>query len=231
MPSPTMTSQARWTTFVSEIVGRSADRDAVQPLDDGRRAGARIGQPGREPRDRDPAGDRAVRGSACPAGSRVRRKPSSAPARSRRTSPAGCCTPTGPGASPTPIWIGVMIAATVNAMVNPIRWYRSVAAAQHPGRVHRRDQEPADQVRRDHHVRGLQRHRVVEDHLERLDLGDLAVRVHREAGRRVHPRVRGDDRDRSRRRPRSRSVRRSRSASTVSAGASRRCRSRRRSPR
>ena len=48
------------------------------------------------------------------------------------------------------------------------------AAPQHADRVDRRDQEPADDVGRDHHVGGHQRHGVVEDHLQRVDVDDLA---------------------------------------------------------
>ena len=54
------------------------------------------------------------------------------------------------------------------------------AAPEHPERVDRRDEEPADEVRGDEHVQRLQRHRLVEDDLERVDVDDLAGRVQRE---------------------------------------------------
>src|SRR5262245_1146606 len=67
--------------------------------------------------------------------------------------------------------------------------------AQHAHRVDGRDEEAAHEVRRDEHVERLQRHRLVEDHLERFDVGDATRAVEREAPGFVHPRVRGDDRD------------------------------------
>ena len=49
-------------------------------------------------------------------------------------------------------------------------------APQHAGRVDRGDQEAADEVGRDEHVRRLERHRVVEDHLDRVDVDHVARR-------------------------------------------------------
>ncbi len=66
-------------------------------------------------------------------------------------------------------------------------------AAQHPDGVDRRDQEPGDEIRRQDHVRDLVGDRRVEDHLPRVDGGDLAGR-RREPLRLVHPRVHRHDR-------------------------------------
>ena len=46
---------------------------------------------------------------------------------------------------------------------------------QHGERVDRRHEEPTDDVGREHHVGGHQRHRVVEDHAHRIDVDDLAA--------------------------------------------------------
>ena len=55
------------------------------------------------------------------------------------------------------------------------------APAQHPDRVDGGDHEAADQVGRDDHVGSHQRHRVVEDHPHRVDVGHLAGRVEGDA--------------------------------------------------
>ena len=68
--------------------------------------------------------------------------------------------------------------------------------AQHAHRVDGRDQEAGDHVRGEDHVRDLVGHRRVEDHLQRLDVGDLAA-GERVALRLVHPRVDGDHRERA----------------------------------
>ena len=68
------------------------------------------------------------------------------------------------------------------------------AAAQHAGRVDRRDQEAPDEVGRDHHVSGHQRHRPVEDDAHRVDVHDRAGGVQCHALGGVHPGVRRDDR-------------------------------------
>ena len=52
------------------------------------------------------------------------------------------------------------------------------APAQHADRVHRGDQEGGDQVGREDHVRDLVADRRVEHHLQRVDVGDVAGRVH-----------------------------------------------------
>ena len=104
--------------------------------------------------------------------------------------------------------------------------------AQHAHRVDRRDQEAADDVRGHDHVRGLQRHGVVEDHA-RADRRSTTCpdRVQGEARRLVHPGVGGDHRDGAADARDHDRARRSRSGPTASGAASRRCRSRRRSPR
>ena len=63
--------------------------------------------------------------------------------------------------------------------------------AQHAGGVYRRD-ETANQVGRDDHVRRHQRHRIVEDHPDWVNIDDVARGVERHALRRVHPRVCGN---------------------------------------
>ena len=69
------------------------------------------------------------------------------------------------------------------------------AAPQHPDRVDRGDQEAGDQVGGQDHVRDLVGDRGVEDHLERVDVGDGAVGAEREALGLVHPGVDGDHRE------------------------------------
>ncbi len=66
---------------------------------------------------------------------------------------------------------------------------------QHRRRVDRGDQEAADEVGRDDHVRRHERHRVVEDHADRVDVDDLAGGVERDAFGRVHPGVGRHHRD------------------------------------
>ena len=78
--------------------------------------------------------------------------------------------------SPTPICIGVAIAATVNAIVKPEPVIAVHPTAQHARGVHRGDEESADEIGSDDHVRRLQRHRVVEDDLEGIDLDHGASR-------------------------------------------------------
>ncbi len=69
--------------------------------------------------------------------------------------------------SPTPIWIGHGDGGHGERDDEPEAVIAVPAAAQHPDRVDRGDQEAADDVRGDHHVGGHQRHRVVEDHRQR----------------------------------------------------------------
>ena len=69
-------------------------------------------------------------------------------------------------------------------------------APQHPDRVDRRDEEPGHEIGRQDHVRNLVGHRRVEDHLPRLDRGDVA-RCRREPLWLVHPRVHRHDRERA----------------------------------
>ena len=70
-------------------------------------------------------------------------------------------------------------------------------APQHPDRVHRRDQEARHDVGGEDHVRHLVRNRRVEDHLQRIDVGDLAGRIERVPLGLVHPGVDGHDRERA----------------------------------
>ena len=69
-------------------------------------------------------------------------------------------------------------------------------APEHADGVNGGDHEAGDQVGREDHVRHLVGHGRVEDHLQRVDVGDLAIR-HREALRLVHPGVDGHDRERA----------------------------------
>ena len=69
------------------------------------------------------------------------------------------------------------------------------APPQHPDRVDRGDQEAGDQVGGQDHVGDLVGDRGVEDHLERVDVGDGAVGAQREALGLVHPGVDGDHRE------------------------------------
>ncbi len=68
------------------------------------------------------------------------------------------------------------------------------APAQHGEGVDGRDQESPHDISGDDHVGGHERHGVVEDHLHRIDVGDLPGRVEGEARRSIHPRVGGDHR-------------------------------------
>ena len=122
VPRPTMTSQARWTTLTSEIVGRSPAGTLSRPCttvavpvlgSDSHEARPGIGiPPATVPSEFEVAEQRL--------GDVARR--SAAPARSRRTSSGWSLYTHRASASPTPIWIGVAIAATVKAMTNPSRW-------------------------------------------------------------------------------------------------------------
>ena len=118
---PTMTSHARCTTFTSPSVGRWLAGTRVEALHHGGRPGARIGQPRRQARDREAADHLPLRVQVTEDASRARRSTSWARARWRRTSPARCCRPTAASSSPTNIWIGAAIAATVNGMMKPSR--------------------------------------------------------------------------------------------------------------
>ena len=71
------------------------------------------------------------------------------------------------------------------------------AALQHADGVDRGDEEAADEVGGDQHVRRLVGPGVVEDHLQRIDVHHLAGAVQREPGRLVHPGVGGDHRERA----------------------------------
>ena len=66
---------------------------------------------------------------------------------------------------------------------------------QHPDRVDRGDEEAGDHVGGEDHVRDLVAGRRVEQHLQRVDVDDLAGGVEGEALRLVHPGVGGDDRE------------------------------------
>ncbi len=57
--------------------------------------------------------------------------------------------------SPTPIWTGVAIAATVSGMQQAEAVVAVAAPAQHPHRVHGRDAEPGDHERGQPHVHEL----------------------------------------------------------------------------
>ena len=93
----------------------------VQTLHDRRPARARVGQPRGQPRDRDAAADRAV----------VVEWPRSVSGTSLLVVGTSSIAANLTGwllytqrasESPTPIWIGVATAATLNAMMNPSRW-------------------------------------------------------------------------------------------------------------
>src|SRR3954447_12623820 len=121
VPRPTITSQARWTTLTSDVVGRSAAGTLSRPLttvflpvlgSDSHEASPGIGIP-----------PLTV--------SLEFRRPSSLSGTSLEvwgTSSiaanfSGCSLYTHrANASPTPIWIGVATAATVKAIVNASRW-------------------------------------------------------------------------------------------------------------
>ena len=64
--------------------------------------------------------------------------------------------------------------------------------SQHSHGIHRSDQEAAHQVGRDDHMCRLPWHRIVEDHLDWVDLDHVSVGIQLEARRCVHPGVGGN---------------------------------------
>ena len=194
MPRPTITSQARWTVLTWRVVGRWSAGTASSPSIDGAGAVARVGQPRGEPGDLDAAGDRAVgvemteQGLGDVAGGlgheldggELGRLVLVHPARQRVADRHLDRRRHGGDAEGDQESEPVVAVAT---------------AAQHGEGVHRCHEETADDVRGDDHVGGHQRHGVVEDHTERVDVDDLAVSVEGEPLRRVHPGVGGDHGD------------------------------------
>ena len=131
VPRPTMTSQARWTMLTWRTVGRSSAGTVSSPC-------TTVARPvlGSDSHEASP-------GMGMP--------PLTVPSSlSRPSSVSGtsllvvgtssiAANLTGwlvytqrASASPTPIWIGVATAATLNAMTNPSRWYRSIRPRSMP---------------------------------------------------------------------------------------------------